>query len=197
MSFKENEDGVKLMLEFQDGDEEAFNKIVDNFKSPLINFIYRYTGNLPDAEDLAQEVFIRIYKAKDKYTPIAKFSTWMFRIAANLCLDYKKKQKSDSLYNRKLLFARNKEGEEIQEETYDNSEKGIEQSLELLETGKAVQEALFSIPENQRLAIILKVYEDKSYEEIAEILGVSVSSVESLLFRARQNLKKLLVDKNK
>lgn len=178
-----------LMLAFKNGDENSFNELLRKYEKPLVNFIYRYTFDLTAAEDLAQETFLRVYRAAPRYEPRAKFSTWLFGIAAHLCLDYKKKKRRDVTAGAKPIGVPSRPGEEDAAEIPDTGAPIPDVSAEKAAASDKVQACLLSLPENQRLALILKVYEDRSYQEIADILGVSVSSVESLIFRARQTLK--------
>ncbi|MHB9154439.1 MAG: RNA polymerase sigma factor [Endomicrobiales bacterium] len=184
----------RLMLAFKEGDEGSFNELLKKYEKPLINFTYRFTFNLAEAEDLAQETFLRVYRAAGRYEPRAKFSTWLFGIAARLCLDYKKKKRRDVMTGARPIGAPESAEEERVVELADKAAVTPEQSAEQSAASAKVKSCLLSLPENQRLAILLKIYEDKSYQEIAKILDTSVPSVESLIFRARQTLKKLLCD---
>ena len=177
------------MLAFKEGDEACFKKILDKYEKPLINFIYRFTWDRREAEDLAQEVFLRIYSSRKKYKPKAKFSTYLYRIAANLCIDHKRKRRIKTV---SLDSTGNTDEGEMTRETPDLTADSPEVLIEKKRHEKIIQSALLSLPANQRLALSLKVYESKSYREISKILGCSVSSVESLLFRARRNLKQKL-----
>lgn len=184
---------TELMLAFKAGDENAFKILLDKYSLPIMNFAYRFTFNRSDAEDVAQEVFIKIYRSKDRYEPVSKFSSWIYSVAANTCLDYKKRKKKDIIYNSAPVAAPG-DYEKKQFDVADTSGKSVESAVEQSRIDATVKNALSSLTENQRLALMLKEYEDKSYDEIADILDISVSSVESLIFRARQNLKKQLAD---
>ncbi|MFA5780292.1 MAG: sigma-70 family RNA polymerase sigma factor [Elusimicrobiota bacterium] len=187
------DDDIKLFLEFQRGDKQCFEKLLDKYEKPVINFIYHMVGSREDAEDLAQEVFLRIYRAAANYKPSSKFSTWLYRIAANISIDYKRKPANklhavtDSI-DKPIVTDEN----EITKEISDTSKSQPENILEQKRINETVRSALLSLPSNQRIALTLRVYENKSYQEISEILSCSVSSVESLLFRSRQNLKQKL-----
>lgn len=170
-----------LMLRARDDDMEAYSLLVERFQQRIINTIYRYTGDGAGAEDLAQEVFIRVFKARKSYQPTAKFSTWVFRIATNLCLNEirnRKHRPSLSLDDNPLL------------------DKGAPDPGELeisrRELVQAVRKALDSLPENQRLAVVLNKWEEQSYEDIGAAMNLSVPAVKSLLFRARQAMKEQL-----
>jgi len=179
----ENQD-VEIMIALKGGDATAFEKILKKYEKPIINYIYRFIGDRAEAEDITQEVFLRVYKSKDSYKPTAKFSTWLYKIATNLCIDYKRKINRDAIgYS----------GTELSNKLKDTtSSNPVESSLEREQLEEIIKISLSSLPENQRIALTLKVYENKSYQEISEILGCSVSAVESLIFRARQNLKEKL-----
>ena len=116
-----------------------------------------------------------------KYKPAAKFSTWLYRIATNLAFDFKKKEKGDA-----ITYSTSLQGKEAD---FENKDKPVYYGIEKSQMDNSIQTALQNLPEKQRLALVLKVYEDKSYSEIAEIIGCSKNAVESLIFRARQNLK--------
>jgi RNA polymerase sigma-70 factor (ECF subfamily) len=192
-----SDNDVKLMLALKNGDEASFNELLRKYETPLVNFIYRYIGDQNRAEELSQEVFLRIYRHAPKYEPLSKFSTWLFQIAVNLCLDFKKSKHTDPILNSVSITSQKDTDEHKNTELADPLEKSTEQLLEQEEINKTILSAISSLPSNQRLALSLKVYEDKSYEEIAEILDCSVSSVESLIFRARQSLKKQLSNTKK
>jgi RNA polymerase sigma-70 factor (ECF subfamily) len=181
-----------FMLAFKAGDENAFKILLDKFSSPILNFAYRFISNRNDAEDIAQEVFVKVYKSKDRYEPVSKFSSWLYAVAANTCLDYKKRKKKDILYHSMPVELHDDDNKQL--DIADTSGKSVESTVEQSRIDDTVKKALNLLAENQRLTLILKEYEDKSYEEIADILDISISSVESLIFRARQNLKKQLAD---
>jgi RNA polymerase sigma-70 factor (ECF subfamily) len=171
-----NDEDVKWMLAFCAGNEHSFEQLLNKYEVPVINFIYRFVGNSTEAEDIAQEVFLKIYNSKKKYKPKSKFTTFLYRITTNICIDYKRKKKrTPKTYSidKKLV------------DDLPSHEEQIEES----ELHKKVHTAIMSLPKRQRLALNLKIYEGKNYKEISQILNCSVSAVETLLFRARQNLK--------
>lgn len=181
-----------LMIAFKNGDENAFTELLRKYEKPLVNFIYRYTFDLAASEDIAQEAFLRVYRAAPRYEPRARFSTWLYGIAAHLCLDYKKARRRDLTEGARRIGAPSRPGEEDVSEFPDPCSPAPDVSAEKAAVSEKIKACLLSLPENQRLAVILKEYEGRSYQEIAEILKTSVPSVESLIFRARQTLKKLL-----
>lgn len=193
MNGAENE--FELLKRFADGEEDAFAAVLTRWEKPLINFVYRMIPERTEAEDIAQEVFLKVVSAAAGLSRQAKFSTYLYRVAYNLAID--------RLRRRNVRAARaafvsldekteNADGENFNRQAPDPADLPADLLRERLETKRSVEAALAELPGNQRAAMILKVYEDRPYAEIAEILGVSIPSVESLLFRARQNLKKSL-----
>jgi len=172
-----------LMAKTAGGDEYAFEVLVRRHQSSILNLIYRYAGDKTMAKDLAQEVFIRVWQAANRYEPKAKFTTWIYRITANLCLNELK-----SSGKKKLFFSES----HIEEDKFPNEEGNASPSAEDIllagERSRKISEALQSLPKNQRMALIMKKYDDLPYQEIARILDCSVSAVESLLARAKENL---------
>jgi len=174
-----------LMARIAEGDEDAFEILVNRHQTSILNLIYRFIGNRTQAKDLAQEVFLRVWQAAKSYEPKAKFTTWIYQITANLCFNELK----SSRRKKWLQFLRSDADHEVQsgEDLPDNS-PSPEDLLRVKERGLQITDALQSLPENQRMALILKRCDGLSYREIAQILGCSVSAVESLLVRAKRNL---------
>ena len=183
----ENND-IELMLRFKEGDNSAFEALLDKYEKPALNFIYRMVGNTGDAEDLTQELFFRIYHSAKKYNPTAKFSTWLFKIAYNLTIDFIRKNKNKIFGTESVLYEGN-DGDDKREEIEKHDELPIDQKIENKKIGKKINSYLYKLPYKQKTALILKIFEDKSYKEISDIIGCSIPAVESLLFRARETLK--------
>jgi len=178
-----------LMARIAKGDEDAFEILVSRHQTSVLNLIYRFIGDRTQAKDLAQEVFLRVWQAARGYEPRAKFTTWICRITANLCLNELKSAR------RKKWFQFLRSGEDREKTTEDvllDSSPSPEELLLSREQSRKISDALQSLPENQRVAIILKRYDDLSYQEIAKILNCSVSAVESLLVRAKRTLQEKL-----
>jgi len=178
-----------LMARIAKGDDDAFEILVNRHQTSILNLIYRFIGDRTQAKDLAQEVFIRVWQAAKTYKPEAKFTTWLYRITVNLCINELK-----SFRRRKLFqFLRFGEDQEntIEEVLVDDS-PSPEDLLLSREQSRRISDALQSLPANQRMALVLRRYDDLSYQEIAKILNCSVSAVESLLIRAKRNLQKKL-----
>ncbi|MDW7679009.1 MAG: RNA polymerase sigma factor [bacterium] len=187
---------AQIMLQVKNGDAKAFEQLVEKYKLPIINFCLRFSGNKDDAEDLAQDVFVRVFQAAERYEDRAKFSTWLYRIAVNLCLNHQRRKKLITF----LSLDRNHH--DSSERSSDNlealfSSSTPEREYELKEQQRLVQQAINSLPENQKTVVILYRYHNLSYQEIAKILNISISAVESRLHRAKLNLKKRLLTAKK
>jgi RNA polymerase sigma-70 factor (ECF subfamily) len=180
-----------LMARVAEGDNYAFEALVKRHQGPVLNLIYRFIGRRARAEDMAQEVFIRVWQAAGRYEPTAKFDTWIYRITANLCVNELK-----SAHLRKLIpfssGGKHENPEDYYLEMHADEGQTPEDALIVAEKKRQVYCAIRALPAKQRLAVILKRYDDLSYEEIAQILGCSVSAVDSLLIRAKRNLRKNL-----
>ena len=181
-----NEPEAKIMTDVAGGDLAAFRTIVELHHKPLINFIARFTGDRDSAEDIAQEVFLRVFKVAKDYRPQAKFKTWLFTIATNLCLNEIRDSKSSpKIVDLSDLY---EQGYPVIAPEAFSPQKAAENA----ELSAAVRKAIRNLPEHQRIAILLRQYNEFSYGEISKIMGISTSAVESLIQRARQNLKKSL-----
>jgi len=179
----------ELMARIAEGDEYAFEILVHRHQTSILNLIYRFIGDRTQAKDLAQEVFIRVWQAAKTYKPEAKFTTWIYRITANLCFNELKSAR------RKKWFSFNwsdEDGEHTFEETLSDSAPSAEDLLLEKERSRQISDALQSLPDNQRMALVLKRYDDLSYQEIAKVIGCSVSAIESLLVRAKRSLQEKL-----
>lgn len=175
-----------LLAQFNAGSEAAFTRIVEKHAGRLINFLYRYTLDRAESEDIAQEAFLRLYKAAPDLEPGAKLSTILYKIAYHLAVDLARRRKSRA--GRAPTLSLDAPGHEPAAGRGETPEA----LYQAAQASAAIAESLASLPDTQRLAITLRAYEGHSYAEIAEILGLSVPSVESLLFRARQSLSKKL-----
>ena len=181
---------VQLMLDVKAGDEQSFELLLQRFRSPLVNFLYRMVRNREQAEDLAQEVFLRVYRARLDYVPSAKFTTWLFRIATNLALNSMRDtrhQRAEISLDAPVSF----DAEDGDERPMDVAEKhpNIEQHLVEESRRKMIRRAIDKLPEKQRAAVLLHKYQDLDYGEIAKILECSESALKSLLFRAYETLR--------
>ena len=177
---------VRLMLAFQKGDDLAFQELVERNHARVIGLIHRFITDASDAEDLAQEVFLRVYRARQSYQPAAKFSTWLFRIAANISLNA---LRSRSNRRDNVSLDQVAESQDGPREIPDPSSPAPDHHLREAELSEKVREAIRALPEKQQVAVILNKYEDMSYADIGRALGCSPTAVKSLLARARDNLK--------
>jgi RNA polymerase sigma-70 factor (ECF subfamily) len=180
---------VELMLKVKRGDREAFGLLVHRYRKPLINFIYRFTTNPGESEDLAQEVFVRAYQSAAKYEPKAAFSTWLYRIATNVALNYLRDHKPK--LSRSLDS--DLEGEGTPRLEIRDKAALVDERLMEREKGLHIRRALASLPENQRLAIVLTKYQELSLKDAGEILNCSETAVKSLIFRAYTTLRETLL----
>jgi RNA polymerase sigma-70 factor (ECF subfamily) len=182
-----DETDVSLMLKLRRGDRSAFETIVRRHQEPMLNLAYRFLGDRDEAEDLAQEIFLRVYRARATYRPDAKFTTWLYRIASNACLNALRSRK-----NRPGISLDSLAGEDGRCSPVSAGDtKTVSPPAVLIrgETAQRVREIVSELPESQRLAIVLNRYQDLSYLEVAETMNLSVMAVKSLLFRARERIK--------
>ena len=171
---------IGWMVRIREGDMEAFRLLVEMHQARVIGTISKMLGSDAESEDLAQQVFIRVWKSAPRYQPTAKFTTWLFRITRNLVFNE---------LRRKRHFA---DQSEVIAEPIERAEKEPDRVLLEGELQNAIQEAINQLPESQRMAIILRRFEEMPYEEIAKVLGTSVPAVKSILFRARAELRERL-----
>ncbi|HDP76081.1 MAG TPA: RNA polymerase sigma factor [Bacteroidales bacterium] len=174
----------------QHNNHEAFSILVERYKKMVITTCIGFLGNFHDAEDIAQDVFIELYESLPEFRNEAKLSTWIYRIAVNKSLNFLRRKKRETfLQNFIGNRIKGKTGLTI-DEIMDKGNTDI--SIELKEQHKQLRHAMGMLPENQRIALVLSTYHELSYKEIAEVMETSVSSVESLLFRAKNNLRKIM-----
>jgi len=179
-----------LMLRAKRGDRAAFATLVDKYKQPVMNFVFRSLRDEIEAEDLAQNVFLQAYKSRARYKQTAKFSTWLFTIARNLCLNEVRRR---SRHPAESIEEAHAEHEDQPRQQYeDKSQIAPPEKLLHGELAQKIEEALGELPENQRTAILLCRQDELSYEEIAEILDCSLSATKSLIHRGRETLKEKL-----
>jgi RNA polymerase sigma-70 factor (ECF subfamily) len=178
------------MLDVKAGDEQSFELLLHRYRTPLVNFLYRMVRSREQAEDLAQEVFVRVYRARDEYVPSAKFTTWLFRIATNLALnslrDHRHQKLEVSMDAPLTLGA--EDGDEKPFEVADKHPT-IEQEMVEEDRKRMIRHAIEKLPEKQRAAVLLHKYQELDYAEIAKILSCSESALKSLLFRAYETLR--------
>lgn len=176
---------VQLMLDVKAGDEASFDFLLQKYRSPLVNFLNRMVRDTATAEDLAQEVFLRVYRARKQYTPSAKFTTWLFRIATNLALNSVR----DNRHRRMEVSLDAPVEEDEAPLQVPTREMRIDEHMVERDRADFIRRAVASLPEKQRVAVLLHKYEEMDYGEIARILDCSESALKSLLFRAYENLR--------
>lgn len=187
----DDERARELMILCGQGDLEAYEQIVQAYRRPVLGIIYRYLGHgAMDAEDLAQDVFLRAWRARERYRPEAKFKTWLFRIVTNRCLNYIRDNKKKRALSLSGGAGGDDEGTGI--EVADTSSPTASEGAIGKEVADAIHDAVERLPDSQRLAILLSRFEEMSHAEIAETMGLTEKGVKSLLFRARENLRRIL-----
>ena len=179
---------VQLMLDVKAGDEVSFELLLRKYLTPLINFLFRMVQDAATAEDLAQEVFLRIYRSRTDYVASAKFTTWMFRIASNLALNSRRDGRHRQ---RQISLDQPADGAEDGAPAMDlaDGQPNIEHELLARDRAALIRRAVDSLPEKQRLAVLLHKYQELDYDQISQILSCSESALKSLLFRAYETLR--------
>ena len=179
-------------MKCRNGDMSAFELIVMRYKDLITNFIYRSIGDYHRAEDVAQETFLRVFKSASRYEPKCQFKNWIYLIATNLC---RNEIRNRNRRNMAYLDDLAPEDEDINYSVLMQDVSQLPDELyEKKERSLLIQQTINRLPENQRLALLLVTYQNLRYDEIAEVLDCSVSAVKSLIHRARQNMKTLLIE---
>lgn len=176
-----------LMLRVKQGDTAAFTTLVEKYKQPVLNLAFRTLRDETEAEDLAQAAFVQAWKSAARYEPNAKFSTWLFTIARNLCLNEIRRRTRHPAES--LDQTRDDADDQPLHQVEDRRSTAAPDALLRGELESKVDEALSALPENQRTALLLCRQEELSYDEIAEVLGCSLSATKSLIHRARETIK--------
>lgn len=176
------------MLDVKAGDEASFELLLRKYRTPLVNFLYRMVRDTTVAEDLAQEVFLRVYRAREDYAPSAKFTTWMFRIATNLALNSVRDNR-----HRRMEISMDQSADSGEEDArpleVPDRTPTVEQELVARSRAEMILRAIHALPEKQRVAVLLHKYQELDYDEIARVLECSESALKSLLFRAYETLR--------
>jgi RNA polymerase sigma-70 factor (ECF subfamily) len=179
-----------VMLRVKAGDESAFEYLVQKYRRAMVNFMYRMSHNAAAAEDLAQEVFLRVYRSRSGYLASAKFTTWLYRIATNLAVNHAR----DTRHERPESMVSLDEPDEESGTTMDVADNAltVEQAMLRRERMEAIRKKVQALPDRQRMAVIMHKYQQMDYRQIAEILKLSESATKSLLFRAYETLREQL-----
>jgi RNA polymerase sigma-70 factor (ECF subfamily) len=179
-----------VMLRVKTGDESAFAFLVQKYRRPIVGFLYRMCHNPSTAEELAQEVFLRVYRSRESYEASAKFTTWLYRIATNLAVNYAR----DTRHERAGITVRLDEPDQETGTTPDLADESLtaEEQIMRRERLAAIRSKVNALPERQRMAVILHKYQQLDYRQIAGVLKLSESATKSLLFRAYETLREQL-----
>jgi RNA polymerase sigma-70 factor (ECF subfamily) len=182
---------IRLMLRVRDDDATAFAELVELYQHRLVTVMHHLVGNKEEAEDLAQEVFLRVYRTRKKYRPRAKFSTWLFTIANNLALNALRSRSRKPVVPLDVRDS-GPLGPRPAEQLVRDKQSQPGERLQQQELAAVVQRALEELNERQRAAVVLNKFEDMNYAEIAEVMNLTTKAVKSLLSRARENLRGVL-----
>ena len=190
----ENARDVALMRRTATGDEAAFAELVPGHQTRVVGTVARMLGAdaAADAEDIAQQVFVRVWKSAARYEPTAKFTTWLFTITRNLVFNELRRRKARPTFSLDAASDPTGESDPRAREAADPAAPGPDERIREAEVQRAIDEAVAQLPETQRLALVLRRYEDLPYEEIARVLDLTIPAVKSLLFRARNDLREKL-----
>jgi RNA polymerase sigma-70 factor (ECF subfamily) len=175
------------MLRVKAGDQSAFDYLVQKYRRPMLSFMYRMVHNTAVAEDLAQEVFLRVYRSRENYEASAKFTTWLYRIASNLAVNHARDTRHQRPENTVSLDEPDQETG-LTMDVPDNS-LTAEEAIVRRERLAAIRQRVQALPERQRIAVIMHKYQQMDYHQIAEVLKLSESAIKSLLFRAYETLR--------
>jgi RNA polymerase sigma-70 factor (ECF subfamily) len=180
---------AQLMLRVKDGDEDSFRVLLQKHRNPVIHFVFRMVQDRAIAEELSQEVFLRVYRSRATYEPTARFTTWLFRIATHLALNWLRDGRNERGHQR-LDAPRDseKDGDMPAREVPDRK-PSVEQRMVYQTRLQEVRDAIALLPEKQRAAVLMHKYEEMEYSQIANVLDCSESAVKSLLFRAYETLR--------
>lgn len=181
-----DQEDVRLMQLVSAGDMSAFEQLVERHQALVAGTVGRMLGNNSDVEDIAQQVFVRVWKSAKRYEPRAKFTTWLLKITRNLVFNELRRRKRHAT----TPLQPEAEGEELP--LPDRRTSTPDASLLEVELQRSIESAIGELPESQRMAVVLRRYDELSYDQIAEVLGQSVPAVKSLLFRARTELRQRL-----
>jgi len=180
---------AQLMERVRDGDAASFDLLMDRYRRPVVNFVYRMVRDAAAAEEIAQDVFVQIYLARKRYTASARFSTWLFKVATNTTLKHIRKHRR--------VVRESELATETRERFLDlltaGESDGAHESLERKELGLLVQQALVALPDKEKVALTLRKYEGCSYQEIADIMKCSVAAIKTHIHRGKLRLRETLL----
>lgn len=185
-------DDAAIMLQLRAGNMAGFDFLIQKYRKPIIRFMYRMVHNQAVAEELAQEVFLRIYRSRETYRAEARFSTWLYRIATNLGVNHARDTRHERAASTVYLDETDPETGTTPDVA--DAEPGVEAKMLRRERMEAIRQHVMALPERQRMAVLMHKYEGMDYKQIGEVLKLSESATKSLLFRAYQTLREKLKD---
>jgi len=179
-----------IMLRVKAGDDAAFEYLVQKYRRPMVSFLYRLAHNTAAAEDLAQEVFLRVYRSREKYEATAKFTTWLYRIATNLAVNHARDTRHERPEN--TLSLDEPDSDTGMTPDVADATPTVEENIVRRERLAAIRQRVQALPERQKMAVVMHKYQQMDYKQIAEVLKLSESATKSLLFRAYETLREQL-----
>lgn len=183
-------DDAEIMLRVREGDDSSFDVLIEKYRRPMVHFMFRMVHNQAVAEELAQEVFLRVYRSRHTYRAEAKFSTWLYRIATNLGVNHARDTKHERMAQN--VYLDQPDAETGTTPDVADQSISIEQEMVRDERMRAIREHVLALPERQRTAVLMHKYQGMDYKQIGEVLKLSESATKSLLFRAYQSLRERL-----
>jgi len=183
---------AELMLRVRDGDDGCYNFLIEKYRNPIIHFMFRMVRNQAIAEELAQEVFLRVYRSRQTYRAEAKFSTWLYRIATNLGVNHARDTKQER--SAQTVYLDEPDPETGSTPDVADMTPSVEQDMVRDERMNAIRQHVMALPERQRTAVLMHKYQGMDYKDIGDVLKLSESATKSLLFRAYQTLRERLKD---
>ena len=183
----EGRSDAEIMLQVKAGNDSAFEYLVQKYRRPMLNFMYRMAHNTAVAEDLAQEVFLRVYRSRSSYEASAKFTTWLYRIATNLGMNYSRDTRHERPENIMNLDAPDEETGQAPDLA--DKTPSVEEEIMRRERLRAIRQKVEALPERQKMAVLMHKYQQMDYRQIADVLKLSESATKSLLFRAYETLR--------
>jgi RNA polymerase sigma-70 factor (ECF subfamily) len=189
---EEAPDDKELVVRALDGDQSAYQELLERFRRPVFSLIYRMIGDREQAEDLAQEAFVKAFNNLDSYNPSYRFSSWLFKIANNHAIDHLRRARLSTVSIHGSPHATTAQREEETRIALESQEETPEQEILALEVGGEIEAAIAKLRPEYRTAVILRHIEDRPYEEIAEIMDIPIGTVKTFLHRARGELREAL-----
>jgi RNA polymerase sigma-70 factor (ECF subfamily) len=182
----------ELMLQYKDGDKDAFEVLYRRHEKPVLDFIYRMVMDASEAESLCQEAFYKVVKSRKRYRATARFKTWLFQIALNLCRDRMRRMKHRKHLSLNAPVVTHNDGGVVLQDCISDPSPDVVKNVETGELKSLIKAAIASLPEEEHLVVVMKEYQGMPYSEIAEVLDCPIGTLKSHNYRAHQRLKKIL-----